>query len=388
MHEEREFWLAWSRIPGVGAVLLKRIHLRFGSLRAAWEASSAELAEVEGIGQQTAATIVKARNQFPLDRFLQDHHQNNPHWLTPADPDYPRLLLEIPDSPPVLYYRGKISLIQHLDRNCAIAIVGTREPSDYGRRWTRKLSSTLAQNGFVVMSGLADGIDTEAHRSCLEVGGKTVAVLGTGVDLVYPATNRRLYEDVLDTGLALSEYSAGTQPDRSHFPRRNRIVAGLSRAVLVIEAPKKSGALITANLANDYGRDVYALPGSLDNQKSYGCLGLLNKGAQLILGEAELLEMLGTIPQLDPQLNSQLDLPFDRVNPVQTQPPLLDLSPELSQILQIIHTIAQDGNHPSVPFDLIVQQTQLPTATVSSSLLQLELLGLVAQVPGMRYQVC
>ena len=373
---ERDFWLAWSRIPGVGAVLLKRIHSKFGCLSTAWEATPAELAEIDGIGQQTAVAIVKERNHFQLDRFLQDHHPKNPHWLTPVDPDYPRLLLEIADSPPVLYYRGQRSLIKYLDRNSAIAIVGTREPSDYGRRWTRKLSSTLAQNGFIVMSGLADGIDAEAHRSCLEIGGKTVAVLGTGVDLVYPSSNRRLYEELLETGLALSEYPAGTQPDRSHFPRRNRIVAGLSRAVLVIEAPKKSGALITASLANDYGRDVYALPGSLDNQKSYGCLALLNKGAQLILGEAELLEMLGTIPQLD------------QADHFQTQLPLLDLSPELSQILQVIRSIAQEVNNPSVPFDLIIQQTQLPTATVSSSLLQLELLGLVSQSPGMRYQTC
>lgn len=376
MSGERAFWLAWSQIPGVGAVLLRRLDLYFGSLSTAWKATPDELTEVEGIGQQTAAAIASHRSHLHPEQLLEEHEKHNHYFLTPADSDYPRLLLEIPDPPAVLYYRGQINVLRDLDRRSAVAIVGTREPSDYGRRWTRKLSSTLAQNNFIVMSGLAEGIDTEAHRSCLDVDGKTVAVLGTGVDVVYPWTNRKLYEKLLETGLALSEYPAGTQPNRTHFPRRNRIVAGLSRAILVIEAPKKSGALITANLANDYGRDVFALPGNLDQPKSYGCLTLLNQGVHPILGEKELLETLGTLPQLD------------QTTHFQTQLPLLDLAPELLQILQVISTIAQTTNHASIPFDLIVQQTELPTAKVTSSLLELELLGLVTQVPGMRYQVC
>ncbi|MBW4526062.1 MAG: DNA-processing protein DprA [Phormidium tanganyikae FI6-MK23] len=372
MSDDRAFWLAWSKVSGVGAILQKRIQAEFGSLGAAWTATPEELAEVEGIGQQSAIAICNHRQQINVDRLLEDHKQD---FLTPADPDYPQLLAEIPDPPPVLYYRGQFELIRELDRQSAVAIVGTREPSEYGRRWTRKLSTTLAQHGFMVMSGLADGIDAEAHRSCLDIGGKTIAVLGTGVDVVYPFKNRRLYEQLLETGLALSEYPAGTQPDRAHFPRRNRIVAGLSRAILVIEAPIKSGALITANLANEYGRDVYALPGSLDNPKSAGCLSLISKGAQMILGESELIELIGEIPELD-----------HAREPRSTQPPI-DLAPELSQVLQTIYTIAQQSNHPSVPFDLIVQTTEMPTSRVSSSLLQLELLGLVTQVPGMRYQV-
>ena len=371
MSEERAFWLAWSRVSGVGAILQKRIHDRFGSLSIAWTATPEELASVEGIGQQTAIAICTHRKQVQVDRLLKDHETQN--FLTPSDSNYPQLLAEIPDPPPVLYYRGQSDLFRELDR--AIAIVGTREPSEYGKRWTRKLSTTLAQHGFMVMSGLADGVDAEAHRSCLEAGGRTIAVLGTGVDVVYPSKNRRLYDQLLETGLALSEYPAGTQPDRAHFPRRNRIVAGLSRAVLVIEAPIKSGALITANLANDYGRDVYALPGSLDNLKSLGCLTLISKGAQMILGESELIEMIGTIPELDHARELQA-----------MQLPLIDLAPELSQVLQSIYTIAQQSNHPSVPFDLIVQTTEMATSTVSSSLLQLELFGLITQVPGMRYQ--
>ncbi|MGG6269449.1 DNA-processing protein DprA [Leptolyngbya sp. AN03gr2] len=371
MSDDRAFWLAWSKVPGVGAVLQKRIYTEFGSLQTAWTATPEELETVEGIGQQSAIAICQHRNKLNVDRILKDHESQN--FLTPADSDYPQLLAEIPDPPPVLYYRGQIELMRDLDRQSGIAIVGTREPSEYGRRWTRKLSTTLAQHGFIVISGLADGIDAEAHRSCLDVGGKTIAVLGTGVDLVYPPKNRQLYQQLSETGLALSEYPAGTQPDRTHFPRRNRIVAALSRAVLVIEGSIKSGALITANLANEYGRDVYALPGSLDNPRSAACLSLISKGAQIILGESELMEHLGTIPKLDHAKQIAL--------------PLIDLAPDLAEVLKAISAIAQQSNYPSAPFDLIVQTTEMPTSTVSSSLLQLELLGLIAQVPGMRYQI-
>lgn len=372
--EERAFWLAWSQISGMGPVLIKRLYRHFGSLALAWEASPKELVEVEGIGSQTAEEILTQRAKCQPDRLLQHHEQKNEYFWTPAEADYPRLLREIPDPPPVLYYCGDPKLVKDLGTLPAIAIVGTRDPSDYGRRWTRKISSALAQNGFIVVSGLADGIDSEAHRNCIESGGKTVAVLGTGVDVVYPSTNRRLYQEVLENGLALSEYPAGTQPDRTHFPRRNRIVAGLCRAVLVLEAPKKSGALITAYLANDYGRDVYALPGSLDNLKSKGCLALISKGAQMILGEAELLEMLGTMPQLDyPVMEA-------------TQLPLIDLSAELSQVLQSVNAIVHSNKVDAAAFDTIVQQTGMLAGSVSGALLQLEMLGLVSQLPGMRYQ--
>lgn len=371
---ERSYWLAWSKVPGVGAVLLKRLQAQFGRLEAAWASSAEDLAQVEGIGSQTASAIAAGRDKLDPEKLLQTHEKKNPNFLTPADSNYPHLLFEVSDPPPVLYYRGQEGLIRELKWTPAIAIVGTREPSDYGRRWTRKLSATLAQNGFFVISGLADGIDAEAHRSCIEAGGKTISVLGTGVDVVYPNINRRLYDQVLQTGLSLSEYPAGTQPDRAHFPRRNRIVAGLSRAVLVIEAPIKSGALITAHLAHDYGRDVYALPGSLDNPKSKGCLALINKGAKIILGEAELLEMLGRLPKLEDSQQSEI-----------LQLPLLDLGSDLQQVLQVLQT-CQTTQEQAMPFDHIVEKTGMETAVVTSTLLQLELLGLVEQLPGLRYR--
>ncbi len=368
---ERAFWLAWSQIPGIGPVLLKRLHQHFASLAAAWEADGHALVAIEGLGSQTVESIVAERSQRHPDRILQAHEQANPHFITPADPEYPRLLLEIADPPAVLYYRGKLEWLANWSSIPGVAMVGTRAPSDYGRRWTRKLSVTLAQSGFAIVSGLAEGIDTEAHRSCLTADGKTIAVLGNGVDIVYPWSNRQLYQQVLEKGLVLSEYPDGTQPDRVNFPRRNRIVAGLCRAILVLEAPKKSGALITAHLANEYGRDVYVLPGSLDNVKSQGCLNLIRKGAEMILSEADLLEMLGSMPQL-----TLFDLAPD-------PQPLLDLNADLSQVLAALNTLTAED---AATFDLIVQTSGMAAGLVSSALMQLELLGLISQLPGLRYQ--
>jgi DNA processing protein len=167
------------------------------------------------------------------------------------------LLIEIATPPPLLYFRGEVELAENLGETPLVAIVGTRQPSEYGIRWTRQISTALAKNGFTVVSGLAEGIDTETHTAALKAGGRTIAVLGTGVDVIYPAKNQQLYKQILSAGLVLSEYPAKTPPDRTQFPRRNRIIAGLSRAVLVMEAPLKSGALITANYANEFGRDVY-----------------------------------------------------------------------------------------------------------------------------------
>lgn len=368
MTPERAFWLAWSQFPGIGPVTLRRLQQHFGTLAAAWESKLEAVGAVEGIGPQVLKGIAAVRSQLNPEQLLRQHEQANPCFWTPAEPDYPQLLLEIPSPPPVLYYRGQVQAEANQGVTPVIGIVGTREPSEYGRRWTRKVSASLAQNGFIVASGLAEGIDTEAHRGCLEAGGRTIAVLGTGVDVIYPRRNQQLYEQILNQGWICSEYPAGTQPDRAHFPRRNRIIAGLSRALLVMEAPSKSGALITAHLANDFGRDVYILPGSLDNPRSLGCLGLLSQGAQAILSEGHLLELLGAMPQLDTtQQSSRKEWP--------------SLEPELEQVLQAI------APEP-MPFDLIVQQADLSAGEVSSALLQLELLGLVVQTPGMRYQRC
>ena len=374
MVEERAYWLAWSQVDRVGPVLLRRLQQHFGTLADAWKASTTQLQQVEGFGYQSASAVTAARSQINPEQFLEQHSVKNPYFWTPGDADYPRLLLEIPSPPPVLYYRGQVQPQENQGITPMVGIVGTRDPSDYGKRWTRRISTALVNRGFTVVSGMAAGIDTEAHMGCLETGGRTIAVLGTGVDMVYPPRNQPLYEKILAQGLVLSEYPAGTQPNRIHFPQRNRIIAGLSRAVLVMEAPTKSGALITADYANDFCRDVYALPGSLDNYKSLGCLGLLSRGAHLILNEGHLLEMLGAIPELD----SAVQLPLL----AQEQPkPVPQLEPELAKVLQAL------ASEPT-SFDAIVQQSGLAAGSVSSALLQLELMGLVSQLPGMQYRRC
>jgi DNA processing protein len=275
----------------------------------------------------------------------------------------------------LLYYRGIVNSAENQGNPVAIAIVGTRYPTAHCKKWTQRIAQTLAQQGFTIVSGMAAGIDGIAHQACLGAGGRTVAVLGTGLDQIYPPNHRSLYEQIQQQGLILSEYPQGTPPDRSHFPARNRIIAGLARATLVLEAPEKSGSLITVRYANEFGRDVYTLPNSPDIEQSRGCLRLLQQGATPILTLDELLEQLGAIPQLDPQLDPphQLSL-LDSPTPALPQFPK-----EWQPIWQVI-------SHEPLPFDAIIQATGQMAGDVSGILLQMELAGLICQLPGMRYQ--
>ncbi|MEO1671605.1 MAG: DNA-processing protein DprA [Cyanobacteria bacterium J06631_2] len=364
--KQSAYWLAWSQIKGVGAVSLKRIYQHFGSLQTAWDAPAIAFAEIEGLNGKAALAIQKSRSKNLPAELIAQHRQQNPQFWTPDEKLYPRLLEEIPSPPPLLYYQGQVEPEENLGNKPLIGIVGTRNPSEYGRRWTKKIAQALVSHGFGIVSGMAAGIDTVAHHACLQANGRTIAVLGTGVDQIYPARNRDLYRHLTDSGLIVSEYPAQTQPDRGHFPARNRIIAGLCRAVVIIEAPQRSGALITARFANDFCRDVYVLPGTLDNPRALGCLGLLNAGAQVILGIEHLLEMLGTMPCLD-----RLSVPSK---------PKPDLTPELARIYNLIQ-----GE--SISVDAIAQQTGLGINDILATLSQLEMMDLVVQLPGMRYQL-
>ncbi|MDV3002391.1 MAG: hypothetical protein N5P05_003997 [Chroococcopsis gigantea SAG 12.99] len=361
MSSDRLYWLAWSEINGIGAVLLKRIFQHFGSLESAWLAPVDELRAVEGIGGKSLETIKTSREKINPRELLESHSRKNPNFWTPADEDYPKLLLEIPSPPPVLYYRGEVDPLENGGITPSIGIVGTRHPSEHGRSWTRRLSSALAKAGFRVISGMAEGVDGEAHWSCLKNRQRTIAVLGTGVDVPYPSHHRSLHQEIENNGLILSEYPAGTRPDKANFPPRNRIIAALSRAVLVIEAPEKSGSLITARYANEFGKDVYVLPNSPDVFSARGCLGLIRQGAEIILSESDLLEMLGSMPILE------------------TPPPTPDLEPRLMNLYKLL-------DNDTVSFDTLVEQSQSPPPEVAGILLELELMGLIMQLPGMRYQ--
>ncbi|HSM83288.1 MAG TPA: DNA-processing protein DprA [Nodosilinea sp.] len=396
---ERAYWLAWAQAKGLGPVLIKRLRSYFGTLATAWQADGAELLAVEGIGLGLGSSLVAYRQQVSPLEHLASYEQQHPNFWTPADAEYPPLLYEIADPPPLLYYRGRTELASALQMLPAVGVVGTRNPSDYGQRWTRRLTQQLAAHDVVVVSGLAKGIDRHAHHQVLEAGGLTIAVLGTGVDRVYPQMNQALQEAIARQGLLLSEHPNGTPPDRGHFPRRNRIIAGLSRAVVVTEAPARSGALITAQLANDYGRDVFALPGSLDNPSSAGCLELINQGAQMILHDLTLVAALGQMPQIGgeglksvgpgklagPENHGVRPEPA-RPEPADALPPRPSaappsLAPHLAQVLAVVPP-------EPITLDVLVQQTEQPTGEVLATLVQLELMGLVAQLPGMRYQRC
>ncbi len=396
---ERAYWLAWAQAKGLGPILLKRLHSHFGDLATAWHADGADLLAVEGIGLGVGASLVSYRQTVsPLD-LLASYEQQHPNFWTPADADYPALLYEITDPPPLLFYRGRKELVSALASMPSVGIVGTRSPSDYGQLWTRRLTQQLVAHDVIVVSGLAKGVDRYAHQQALDSGGFTIAVLGTGVDQVYPWVNRALHDRIAQDGLLLSEHPNGTPPDRTHFPRRNRIIAGLSRAVAVTEAPARSGALITAQLANDYGRDVFALPGAIDNPNSQGCLELINQGAQMILNDLTLVNALGQLPALCPiapglshgglghgGLNHG-GLEAERGSPGPDRPaaPVLAAPPLPPGLTEVFAAI---GPEP-INLDHLVQQLGKPTGEVLAALVQLEMLNLVAQLPGsMRYQRC
>jgi DNA processing protein len=368
------YWVAWSQLAGLGPVTLRRLWQHFGDLKTAWIADRPALMEVEGIGATLASKIVAQRQGRDLEAIWAAQIQTNPHFWTPADANYPQLLLEIPSFPPVLYYEGQTQIAENSGQRPMIAMVGTRYPTPHGREWAATLAQALAQQGFTVVSGMAAGIDGAAHQACLQTGGRTWAVLGTGVDQIYPPEHRSLRQAIAQQGLIISEYPRGTRPQRAHFPARNRLITGLCRAVIVVEAPESSGALITAHYATEFNRDVYIVPNSPKETQALGCLKLWQQGAYPILGVADLLEQLGDLPQLDrtpPGQPQQLSL-------LPPAPPI-HLSAELRTLWQAI---------PPTPvgFDALVAQLDQPAPLVSAQLLQLELEGLIEQLPGLHYR--
>lgn len=380
---EQAYWLAWSGVKGVGAVLLKRIYQHFGSMETAWQADDRELGTIQGIGDQAIEGRQSQRQSLDPIEAYHKHLQTNPQLWTPSDDLYPRLLWEIADPPPILYWQGQMT---KWIESKTVAIVGTRQPTNYGKYWASKLGKALAEAGFVVVSGLAEGIDGYAHQGCLQSQGEVIAVIGTGFDKVYPPTNRQLCAQIAQRGLILTEYAHGTAVDKSFFPRRNRIIAGLCRTTLVIEAPQKSGALITAHQANDYGRDVYALPNGIEVTEARGCLELIARGAGLILGVEELLSALGEMPQLDqPQLDrkspvkSALKAKHRSTKPPSVSPPTIS-DPLHQRIYDVIP--AQD----SVALDQIAEKLDIPFDQLSANLMYMELLGLVQNNGAMQYR--
>lgn len=295
--------MALSQVTHIGPVRLGRLRDHFGALDIAWNASESQLRGV--LDERTCRAVLAARQRIAPDEVLERITRSGVAVVTVLEDAYPRILREIPGPPPVIYYRG--SLPQSDDPT--VAIVGTRRATSYGRESTTRIASELASAGVTIVSGLAKGIDGFAHRAALEAGGRTIAVLASGVDIIYPPEHRQLAERIVDSGALMSDYPPGTKPDAPNFPARNRIISGLSLATVVVEAPSRSGALITVGFAADQGRDVYAVPGSILSSASAGTNKLLRQGAIPLTSAAELLDDLHLTP-LDAPAPEQVAFPI------------------------------------------------------------------------------
>ena len=345
------FWIGFQLIPGVGPVAVATLLQHFGSLEAAWETDEGELIEA-GITANAARAIIAERSGIDLDEELEKLERHDVRAIPLDDPAYPRLLREIPTPPILLYIRGTVEPEDEL----AIGIVGTRRATGYGTDMARRISTDLASAGVAVVSGLALGIDTVAHRAALDAGGRTIAVCGCGLDTIYPPRNRNLAARIVEQGAMVSEFPIGTKPDARNFPARNRIISGLSRGTVVVEAPRRSGALITARFAADQGRDVYAVPGSALSQASEGSHMLIRDGATLVTSGADVLEDLNLIAAQ---------------TAVQTRMAL----PESDEERRLFALIGAEPRH----VDELCRESGLSIQETNGLLLALELKGLIRQ---------
>jgi DNA processing protein len=284
--DNRKYWLGFGQTPFIGPTRLRRLIDHFGNVEDAWRAPELELQRV--LDERSVESLVSTRRKLSLDDEMERIGRKGIDVLAIVDPAYPRLLAMIPAPPPVLYVRGQILPEDDL----AIAMVGTRRSTSYGREVASRIAAGLSEAGATIVSGLARGIDAAAHSATLKAGGRTVAVLGSGVDIIYPAEHHGLAERIIENGALVSDYPPGRKPDAPNFPARNRIISGLSLGVVVIEAPNRSGALITVDFAADQGREVFIVPGSVLSDNSAGCHRLLRDGARLVTCADDVLEDL------------------------------------------------------------------------------------------------
>ena len=355
-------WLALRAVNGVGLVLFQRLVSCFGSPGAVFEASREDLLGVRGVSPAAAQAILDFRDWDRMEAQLQRVKGAGAEVLTWDDPDFPSGLRQIPYPPPVLFVQGGI--IEE-DR-VAVALVGTRKPSCYGVKTCRRLAGGLAARGVTVVSGLARGIDTAAHQGALEEGGRTLAVLGCGLDVVYPPENRELYRKIPEAGALITEFDLGARPEAANFPRRNRLISGLSLGVVVVEAGVKSGTNITVRFALDQGREVFAVPGPVDAPGSVGPHSLIQQGAKLVREVKDILEELPGVTFRPPGTGVK-EPGAIRSAPLPDDPVLAFL-----------------GAAP-IQLEELVAATHLAPAEVLSRLTMLEIQGLVRELPGKCY---
>ncbi|MEJ5223727.1 MAG: DNA-processing protein DprA [Anaerolineales bacterium] len=357
MTEERLYWVGFSRIKGIGAVRFQSLLDYFGSAEAAWLAAPADLAAA-GLSLKLIERVVAARTSLDLESYAAQIAAQGIRLLTWQDDAYPARLKDINQPPPVLYLRGDLTPEDHW----AVAIVGTRAVTAYGRQVTEDLAAALARHGVTVVSGLARGVDAIAHAAALKAGGRTLAVLGSGVDVIYPPEHRQLAEKITTQGAIISDYAPGTPPESSNFPPRNRIISALSLAVVVIEAAETSGALITAEFAADQGREVFAVPGSIFAPQSKGTNRLIANGARPLLSPQDVLTALDLTRNIE-RRDIRRAAPTDATESM------------------LYNALKNEPLH----VDDLRALTGLPIEKVSAALTLMELKGMVRQVGNMNY---
>ncbi len=351
------YWIGFNRVGGIGPAKLRALLDQFSDLETAWRANSMDLREA-GLDRRAIECLLAARASLDLEAEVARVTRAGAQAVTWDDPNYPPLLKSIAAPPPMLYVRGSFAPTDQW----AIAIVGTRKATAYGREVTRTLASDLARSGVTIVSGLARGIDAAAHQAALDAGGRTIAVLGHGIDFVYPPEHRKMAEQIAEHGAVVTDYPIGTAPEGKNFPPRNRIISGLSLGVLVIEGDVSSGAHITADFALEQGRDVFAVPGNILQRSSRLPNTLIQQGATPVLSAEDILEQLN-LTMVAEQAEAREFIPAD---------------PTEAQLLGLL---SAEPMH----IDDLRRETALPIAQVSSTLALMELKGMVRQIGGMNY---
>lgn len=353
MNKELAYWVATSAIPGVGTATFNYLLKHFKILKQFWQISDEQIRKLR-VDSKTKESILEFRQKVDPKVYLDTVYERQIKVVSLLDRDYPANLRQISDAPPVLYYKG--SLLPQDD--LAIAVVGARNATVYGRQVTERLVSSLVMSGLVIVSGLARGIDSVSHRTALEAGGRTIAVLGSGIDLIYPPENRSLAERIVESGAIVSEFPLGFGPNARNFPARNRIISGLSLGVLVTEAAVDSGSLITAGCAAEQGREVFAVPGPITSKMSEGANNLIKEGVHPVTETADILQILD-IERKKLQVDAK-DSP-------------LHIKPRDKTEARILGVLNGGTKH----IDKIVQESGLAIDKVSSSLSMMELRGLI-----------
>ena len=356
-NKDLKYWVGFSLISGIGPVKFNQLENYFGSLENAWQAASADLKQA-GLDKGAIQAINNWRPKISLEAEMEKLERYGVKVLTWRDPDYPARLEEIYDYPPVLYIRG--SLVPE-DEWC-LAVVGTRKATVYGRQVAEEIVTDLARSKITIVSGLARGIDSIAHRAALEAGGRSIAIFACGLDIVYPSENANLARQIMQQGALISEYPLGVSPRADNFPRRNRIMSGLSLGVLIVEADETSGAMITAHMALEQNREVFAIPGSILSPASRGTNRLIQEGAKLVSSYTDILEELN-------------------LTAVAHQIEMKEIIPSSDTEALLLKQLSAEPTH----IDEVCRSSGLPVSTVSSTLTLMELKGMVKQVGNMNY---